>query len=337
MTVLIVLLVFAFSMGLTWALSRPASRLRILDYPGERSLHDTPVPRTGGLAIGAGILAGVAAVASLEQPAPGFTWMGAGALLVALVSFLDDRFSLNPGLRLLAHGLAAASLLNAGLAPVTLQLPALQWPWPAGVSALFTLLFVVWLTNLYNFMDGMDGFAAGMAVFGFGAYALLGGLAGDALFALLNAVVAASAAGFLLFNFPPARIFMGDTGASTLGFLVAAFSLWADRDGLFPLWIGVLVFSPFVVDATITLLRRLAGREKLWQAHKSHYYQRLVQLGWGHRRTVLAEYGLMAAAAASAMVAMRLDAAGQWLIGVVWILIYGSAIRFVHAAERRGA
>jgi len=260
---------------------------------------------------------------------------GGAALLVAAVSFLDDRFSLNAGVRLLVHAGAAGWLLSDGFLPQSFVLPGMAFGLAVPVAWVGGILFVVWLINLYNFMDGMDGFAAGMAGFGFSAYALLGFMAGDSLFALLSLVVAASATGFLLFNFPPARIFMGDTGASTLGFLVAAFSLWADRDGLFPLWVGLLVFSPFIVDATVTLFRRLLTGEKLWEAHRSHYYQRLVRLGWGHRRTVLVEYGLMFAAAVSAAVAVQLDAMSQWLIGSVWIFVYLSAITLVQITGRK--
>ncbi|MFQ5643172.1 MAG: glycosyltransferase family 4 protein [Thiogranum sp.] len=294
------------------------------------------MPRSGGIAIVASIFAGSLAVALvIHLPGDGAVALFSAALLVAAVSFLDDRFSLNAGVRLLVHSGAAWWLLGSGFLPQSFVLPGTILWWPAPVAWIAGMLFVVWLTNLYNFMDGMDGFAAGMAGFGFSAYALLGFLGGDTLFALLSLVVAASAAGFLLFNFPPARIFMGDTGASTLGFLVAAFSLWADRDGLFPLWTGLLVFSPFIVDATVTLFRRLLKGKKIWEAHRSHYYQRLVQLGWGHRRTVLAEYGLMLASAAGAIAAMQLGVASQWLIGGIWILFYLSAMVALPVAERR--
>ena len=336
MAVLVVLFAFILSAGLTRALLSPDSRIRILDHPNERSLHDVPVPRTGGIGMLVVVFGAFAAVALTVPPFEGMEVLFGSTLAIAVLSFLDDRFTLGAGTRLLVHVGAAVCLLAGGFMPVTFELPGLVWWWSVPSAWIFGVLFVVWLTNLYNFMDGMDGFAGGMAVFGFATYAVLGALSGNTMFALLNMVVAASAAGFLLFNFPPAKIFMGDVGASTLGFLVAAFSLWADRDGLFPLWISLLVFSPFVVDATITLFRRLLRVEKVWEAHKSHYYQRLVQLGWGHRRTVLAEYGLMMVSAVSAILAMRFDAASQWLIGLIWIAIYVTAMAFVHFAERKG-
>ncbi|EDN66403.1 glycosyl transferase, group 4 family [Beggiatoa sp. PS] len=201
-------------------------------------------------------------------------------------------------------------------------MPGITWTGSTFLQFSASLLFVVWMTNLYNFMDGMDGFAGGMAVFGFGTLAVFGGLANHLFFMAINLMVASAAGGFLLFNFPPARIFMGDVGASSLGFLAAAFSLWGHREGIFPLWVALLVFSPFIFDATVTLLRRLLQGDKIWLAHKSHYYQRLVELGWGHKNTVLWEYALMAACSVSALMIPSLPNYAQWYLLISWIIIY---------------
>jgi UDP-N-acetylmuramyl pentapeptide phosphotransferase/UDP-N-acetylglucosamine-1-phosphate transferase len=130
---------------------------------------------------------------------------------------------------------------------------------------------------------------------------------------------------------------MGDVGSSLLGMSAAAFSLWADREGYFPLWVALLVFSPFIVDATVTLLRRLGRGERVWEAHKSHYYQRLVQLGWGHRRTVLAEYVLMAACALSAFVALYAPVAARWTVLGGWLVVYLLVMAWIDQAEVRRA
>jgi len=184
------------------------------------------------------------------------------------------------------------------------------------------LVFIVWMINLYNFMDGMDGFAAGMAVSGFGFIALLGWLSGDAWFAQVNLIIATASLGFLIFNFPPARIFMGDVGSSTLGFMAAAFSLWGVRTGLYPFWAAVLIFSPFIADATVTLIRRILKGEKFWKAHKTHYYQRLVQAGWGHHKTLVVEYGIMLACGISALVSVDASATVQVAVLSFWFLFY---------------
>jgi UDP-N-acetylmuramyl pentapeptide phosphotransferase/UDP-N-acetylglucosamine-1-phosphate transferase len=233
------------------------------------------------------------------------------------------------------HFLVALLLVYGGYAIDALELPGLRWPLAPWLGAAITCLYVVWLINLYNFMDGMDGFAGGMAVFGFGTFAVLGALGGAPLFAGASGVVAAAAGGYLLYNFPPARIFMGDAGSSLLGFLAAGLSLWASMAEIFPLWIAVLAFSPFIVDATVTLLRRLSRRERVWEAHKSHCYQRLVELGWGHRKTVLLEYVLMLLCSLSAVAGARLAPAHQWWLLAVWTIVYVILISLVQRLEGR--
>ena len=161
------------------------------------------------------------------------------------------------------------------------------------VIAILMFFFVVWMTNLYNFMDGSDGLAGGMAVFGFGSYGLCAWFAQDAVLMSLCVVVAAAALGFLLFNFHPAKIFMGDAGSIPLGFLAAALGIWGWQRGDWPYWLPLLVFSPFIVDATVTLAKRSWRGVKITEAHREHYYQRAIQMGVSHRRVALFEYGFM--------------------------------------------
>lgn len=313
---------FATAAYLTRRFCDPRSRLHLLDHPNERSLHSRPTPRSGGVAIVAAVVVATTVWLAVSGTTPGVAGLAAAMLLLAGVSFLDDRRGLPVRVRIVGHMLAAGLVVagDGGLAPALW--PGVLWVWPAWVSAALAVVFLVWMVNLYNFMDGMDGFAGGMAVIGFGAFALLGVRAGNEAFAAGALVVAAAAGGFLVFNFPPARIFMGDTGSSVLGLLAGAMTLQGAREGVFEVWVGVLVFSPFIVDATVTLVRRLVRGERVWQAHRSHYYQRLVQSGWGHRKTVLFEYGLMAACAASALLAPGLDVPWQRVLIGAWGLGY---------------
>ena len=278
-------LAFALALlGLTLLLSSPVRNLA-LDRPNERSLHEVPVPRTGGLAIMAGAAGALAFLDGREQA------LLLLALALAALSFGDDLFGLAPILRFAAHVAAAAAALFV-------------FPPEVGAAGLVLLLLgIAWFTNLYNFMDGSDGLAGGMAVVGFGTYAIAGSVAGPAWLPLVCASVASAAAAFLLFNFHPAKIFMGDAGSVPLGFLAGALGIAGWQAGSWPLWFPVLVFSPFAVDATFTLSKRLWKREKVWQAHREHYYQRLVRMGFGHRRTALAEFALMAACSAAALLA----------------------------------
>lgn len=316
-----------------WLLRSPV-RGSMLDVPNFRSLHSKPTPRSGGLAVLAGILGGVVTYPSELVSVPYATITAAlGALIT--VSILDDIRGVPPFLRLAIHFMSAVIALVNGL---HFDIFFASGGWISDmVTWLGAVFFLVWMTNLYNFMDGIDGFAGGMAVIGFGTFGVLGWIADSSLFTTLSFIVTAAAGGFLLFNFPPAQIFMGDTGSSVLGFLAAIFILWADQQGLFPFWIGLLVFSPFIVDASVTLLRRLIAGERIWEAHKTHYYQRLVQLGWGHRKTTLVEYAVMLLAAVGSIVAVQSSSPIQWLLITVFVVLYFAAAAIIAVTERRAA
>jgi UDP-N-acetylmuramyl pentapeptide phosphotransferase/UDP-N-acetylglucosamine-1-phosphate transferase len=267
---------------LSWLLRR--GRLP-MDHPNERSLHVTPTPRIGGLGIMAGILvaAGWLAGAGLLQEALPVVL---AAFALAAVSVLDDVRGLPVVLRFLAHFVAAvACLLALGL---------------SGWALLVGTLAVVWVTNLYNFMDGSDGLAGGMAAIGFGALALAAWLGNAPGLAVFCAAVAAAALAFLCFNFPPPRVFMGDAGSIPLGFMAATLGIVGAMQQVWSWLFPLLVFSPFIVDASVTLARRALRGEKIWRAHRSHYYQRVVLLGASHRQLAVAAYALMLAAAALA-------------------------------------
>jgi len=311
--------------GISWMMSYWLSRAKInwwIAHPNERSLHSQPTPASGGLAILSGLVFGWSIVYWQWPNVMGMPWVYGGALIVAGISLWDDWRALPPGLRLAAHLLAASAVVGSGLSPLTIALPGLTIPIASWFAVIITLLFVIWMINLYNFMDGMDGFAGGMAVFGFSGYALLGWIGGEPSFSMASLLVALASAGFLWFNFPPARIFMGDVGASTLGYLAAVFALWGTQLALFPLWAAGLLFSPFIVDATVTLIRRLLAGERIWQAHRTHYYQRVVRLGWSHRKTVLWAYIVMIAAEVSTLALASLSVAEQWLMVIGWCVTY---------------
>lgn len=328
---------FSFAWWMTQQLALPGSRLAVLDLPNERSMHARPIPRGGGLAVIA--TGGLAMLITGWRYGfhPGWLWPSAGLTAVLVVSYLDDRHTLRNSPRFIVHCLAAAAAVYGGLTLPSVLLPGIDLALPPLLLAALSGLYIVWMINMYNFMDGVDGFCGGMSVLGFGGLALLASLQGAWPFALICLLVAAAAGGFLVHNFPPAKIFMGDSGSSTLGGAAAVLSLWADRHAGIPLWLSLLVFSPFVVDATITIIRRMLLRERFWEPHRSHYYQKLVGMGWSHRRTVLSEYALMAACVASAVLALRANALHQALMLASWLLIYAVIIAGIHRAEQRRA
>jgi UDP-N-acetylmuramyl pentapeptide phosphotransferase/UDP-N-acetylglucosamine-1-phosphate transferase len=291
---------FSVSAVLSFALARSTWSSWPRDVPNERSLHKAPTPRTGGLAILLGLV--TALDATLGRPEGPALWICAATGVLALVSFVDDRKGLPVGVRLLAQVLAAAAAVwGAGLAAPRAWLPFLGDVAFGVLAAPLSFLGLLWLTNLYNFMDGMDGFAGSMTAIGgafLGLALLRGGAAGAASPAFF---LAAASAGFLLWNRPPARIFMGDVGAVPIGFLVGCLGLAGAATGAFDPAVPLLCFAPFVLDATATLFQRLLRGERVWQAHRSHYYQRLVLAGWTHGRTLRAETVLMALSGAAAL------------------------------------
>ncbi len=278
---------------------------KVEDIPNERSLHETPVPRIGGVAMMAGLMSGWALMlTSLKW------WLVLPLIGLFVVSLLDDMHNLPVKKRLVAH-LAAAAILVAGAGLFTQH---------GVVIALLALLLTVWMTNLYNFMDGSDGLAGGMALIGFSIYGAAALISHDDTQAMQNFTIGAAALGFLYNNFHPAKIFLGDAGSIPLGFLAAGMGLWGWEQGYWAAWFPVLVFSPFIVDASVTLLKRTLRGAKITEAHREHYYQRLIQMGWSHSSVALCEYGLMLAAGISSLWALHQDMPDE--VFIVWGSIY---------------
>ncbi|WP_343726935.1 glycosyltransferase family 4 protein [Burkholderia seminalis] len=303
--------------GLAWRLAT--------DIPNDRSLHALPTPRVGGW----GIVP--VCVVVLLALAPRLWLIAAATAGLAAMSQIDDRRGLPARVRFSAHLAAVAALIVV---------------FPAGASwwLLACVGFaMVWLTNLYNFMDGADGLAGGMALFGFGGYAIaaLGGAQASPDLVVSGAVVAGSALGFLVLNFHPARLFLGDAGSIPLGFLAGALGYWGWRTGVWPIWFPAMMFAPFIADASVTLLRRLLRREKFWQAHREHYYQRMVRSGVGHGRTAICWYLVMLAGIILGLWAKSRPELQQWLSFLAWygvLACFGWLIdmrwrRFQSAAE----
>lgn len=346
--VLPAVIAFVVAWWLTNRLCSPRSYLSILAHPNERTLHATPTPQTGGLAVIASVVIALVATASVlavTQPGKpllpkglgsGSLWIVVSMLLVFTVSFIDDCRGLPASLRL---GVQAVSAL---IIVVGVELTLSSIPIPGGPTILLgiaaipmSVLVLLWMANLYNFMDGMDGFSGGMTAIGFGFLAYFGWVAGSPVMLMISAFVAMSALGFLAHNFPPARIFMGDAGSITIGFLAGTLMLLGVRDGIFEFWVPIILFSPFILDATITLTRRALRFEKIWMAHRQHYYQRVVLSGWNHRRTVLAEYGVMTACGGLAV--LYHHAPEQWRLFIlgVWLVMFFFLAMLVHRLERK--
>lgn len=299
--------------AVTYAVIHWAGRLGVIDQPNARSSHKRPTPRGGGMGIvAAGLLAVAALVAIGAAPPAGSGWVLLGAIVVAAVSAVDDVSSMSPRLRLLVHFAAAATAVVAtGPARVVDlgSLGSLDFG-PAGWAP--AIVWIVGMTNAFNFMDGIDGIAGVTAVTALGVLAGGFAVAGDPFVALMAAAIAAASAGFLVWNWQPARIFMGDVGSAFLGYTIAVLPLLASPDSrrwLLPL-MGFVMW-PFLFDTVYTLVRRLSKRENVFEAHRSHLYQRLVIAGWSHASVATLYGALSLVTGAAALVARAAPELGQ--------------------------
>lgn len=261
------------SLFLTGALRRYALARSLMDIPNGRSSHSVPTPRGGGVAIVLSFLAALPLLTSVGMLAWPVMWalLGAGAW-IAMVGFLDDHGHIAARWRLLAHFIGAGWALGwlGGLPPLVIFGFDLELGWLGYALAAF---YLVWLLNLYNFMDGIDGIASVEAICVCLGGALLYLLLGEGAAALAPLSLAVAVAGFLFWNFPPARIFMGDAGSGFLGIALGVLSLQAAWVAPQLLWSWLILLGVFVVDATWTLFRRLLRGDKVYEAHRSHAYQ----------------------------------------------------------------
>lgn len=317
-----VLLVCGVAAGLSWLLTgvlrRYALSHSLLDVPNQRSSHTVPTPRGGGLAIVVSFLALICfpgSTASLSRSV--LIGLAGAGFWVALVGFLDDRGHIPARWRLLAHFLGAAWALAwlGGLPPVPILGYWLDSGWLGNVLA---AVYLVWLLNLYNFMDGIDGIAGIEAItvcLGAAGLAWLSGA--DSLSWLLPLLLASAVFGFLCWNFPVARIFMGDAGSGFLGLVLGILSLQAAWEVPRLFWAWLILLGVFIVDATLTLLRRLVRGEKLYQAHRSHGYQHAARRYGSHRVVSLT----VGAINVCWLLPLAMLVALQWLDGMVGLVV----------------
>jgi Fuc2NAc and GlcNAc transferase len=285
-----ILIVFLVSIGSTGVLRHYALRRGIIDTPNERSSHTIPTPRGGGVsfvitfltALTAAYLFNITDAAPQTKP---FMALITSGLLVAGIGFWDDHIHIPARWRFLTHSIAALiGLLLLGLPEIPLPSTTINLGllgYPIGIIAL------VWLLNLFNFMDGIDGFAGSEALFVGISATIIMMLAKPGEFSapiLWLSILMAGVAGFIVWNWPPAKIFMGDAGSGFLGLMLGLFALWSANLGL-SIWCWIILLALFITDATVTLLRRMLSGERWFEAHRSHLYQQLSRK-WGNHRSV---------------------------------------------------
>ena len=275
-----------------WFSIRLANRLGVLDFPNDRSSHVTPTPRMGGVPI---VAAALIAFGFWIYWAAGdwsiHEWLSCSVLFavaMAILGFCDDLYSLSAIFRFLVQFVFASILLwtASGLLP---GFAIKGWTIPGVVWVIVGVIWIVWMVNLYNFMDGIDGLAGGEAAVASCFFFLVFAYYGEAGWAVTNLFIAAASMGFLVHNWPPARVFMGDSGSAFLGAFYGVQSVVAALSTPVPFLVLVLPFANFILDTTFTLFQRLIRHEKWYQAHRSHFYQRMTNLGMSHAEVTLVE------------------------------------------------
>jgi UDP-GlcNAc:undecaprenyl-phosphate/decaprenyl-phosphate GlcNAc-1-phosphate transferase len=263
----------------------------MMDLPNHRSLHTQSVPRIGGIGITVGVLIATLANVFLIGGSNYELWSFIGAFCaLSLISLVDDSHPLPVQIRLPAHVIIIFfwALVNI-LEPLSSMLVSVPVAARIG-SILLLILGVTWATNLYNFMDGSDGLAGGMSLVAFSAYLIAAIHAKDENIALLCATVCGAAAAFLRFNWPPAKVFLGDCGSIPLGFLAAAIGTIGVAKGHWNATFPLILFAMFWVDATYTLVKRAINGKTIWLSHREHWYQKAIQAGNTHKKVMIIHF-----------------------------------------------
>ena len=313
---------FILSFLLTGAILRFSLRRRLLDVPNDRSSHTIPKPRLGGIAITAAFFVSCATLLLLgwRPLSSGAALAGAlaGGAVIALVGLIDDLRGLDARLKLLAQIAAAAIAVASGVVLREFRLPLVGTLDLGAFAVPATVLWIVAIVNFYNFIDGIDGLAAGVGMIASSFLYVLAGLAGASDFRSLYAVLAGSSFGFLRFNFPPARIFMGDMGSTFIGYTFAVLAVAGEGLGI-PAFLTLLLLASAIGDAALTLVRRSLRRERLFLPHRTHYYQRLTSLGLSHKQVTLLEYLVTILLGVSAVLAFHQEWTFVVFLSVMWI------------------
>jgi Fuc2NAc and GlcNAc transferase len=290
--------------------------------PNERSSHSVPTPSGGGLGVAVGLIGGIIALNSVVPLAlPIFIALIAGGTLVAAVGWIDDMWNVPATIRMFVYGIAALLALTF-LGPLSGISTGFGFL-PFGIfGTVITFLVIVWASNLYNFMDGIDGLVgSGTMVLGI-VLSILLFLGGAVDLAPIALIIAASSAGFLVWNWPPAKIFMGDSGSVLIGYTFSVLAIIAALRGAVPLLISAMLFSPYIVDTTATTLRRMRNRERWYAAHRTFSYQLAVMHGRTHRRVSVALIGILLVVSGATIVAFYFPATRVVLFIMTYVLLF---------------
>jgi UDP-N-acetylmuramyl pentapeptide phosphotransferase/UDP-N-acetylglucosamine-1-phosphate transferase len=311
---------------------------RMLDIPDARSSHTRPTPRGGGLGIVICVLLGTWSLyfsRILSIPFREIAAISLSGSIVALVGWLDDIHRLPYRIRLVVQAISSAIILIIIGYFRNITVPFVGDIHLYSIGIPLALLWMMGLTNAYNFMDGIDGIAGGQALIAGLGWAIIGYMSGEVFVGLIGLFLVATSLGFLFHNWPPARIFMGDVGSAFIGFILAVLPIiGGQRDPRFMI-AGILLVWPFVFDTSFTLVRRMIKKENIFEAHRSHIYQRLVIAGYSHRFVTLIYIGLALTGAILAFLWVKDSYGSDILVILIPTLLFFGLWRITIRAEKR--
>ncbi|WP_309123148.1 MraY family glycosyltransferase [Paenibacillus sp.] len=307
----------AMALGMTPLVKRFAIRVGAVDAPNQRKVHTRIMPRLGGLAIYLAFMAAIMiALPLVSGEKPHVIWgLLLGGTIVTIVGALDDRFDLSPKVKLLGQIAAASVVVSFGVKVDFVTLPFGDGTQMGWLSIPITIFWIVGVTNAINLIDGLDGLAAGVSAIATGTIFVLALIMGNVTVAVLSAVLLGSILGFLFFNFHPAKIFMGDSGALFLGFSLAALSVLGFKQAtLVSFVVPIFILGVPLSDTFFAIVRRTLNKTPISAADKNHLHHCILALGLSHRNSVLVIYAI---AAMFALSAILLSTVAQWVALIV--------------------
>jgi UDP-GlcNAc:undecaprenyl-phosphate GlcNAc-1-phosphate transferase len=299
-----------------------AIKIGAVDKPNQRKVHTKLMPRLGGLAIFIGVIAGYFVSGLYNEKMTGII---TGAILIVILGILDDKYELSAKKKLLVQILAAAVVVSTGLTIDFIQIPFFAkfdlglWAYP------ITILWIVGITNAINLIDGLDGLAAGISIIGITTIAIMAGAYNKVMILTIAVILIGSILAFLFYNFHPAKIFMGDTGALFLGYSISILSLLGLYKSvtLFSFIVPIIILGVPIFDTFFAIIRRLVNKVPISSPDKSHFHHRLMAIGLSHRQTVLVIYGFGIIFAISALLLKSSTLWGTLLILFGLIILSG--------------
>jgi UDP-N-acetylmuramyl pentapeptide phosphotransferase/UDP-N-acetylglucosamine-1-phosphate transferase len=326
------------SFGLVYIYKRVAARFNIIDVPSQRSSHEVPTPRGGGLAIVITFIIFFPVVLYyFGQGSVNYWGVYFCSIAISALGFIDDLTTLSKKIRVLVWVVIAAVSIIAGISLNRISLPGLRIINFGIFNPFLTFIWLIGLTNLYNFMDGINGLAGLEALIVSGFLAGFAFYAGNMMILAVSLIIFGAVLGFLPYNFPNAKVFLGDVGSNFLGYIFASLAIIGNQgeSDHIPFLIPVFLLMMFLLDGGTTLIRRLPKGRDWLEPHRDHFYQRLVLLGHSHSQVALLYSFLNILLGILAVYYLRSDGLSAWLVAICSIMPFLLVVMYTYLSEKK--